>query len=149
MFDQLAGMSPWWWVAIGLALGALEMATMSFFLIWPAIAAVLSAGLLYLSPQMSGEAQIAVFAILAVFLTFAGRYLIRRFGDGGETTNTLNSRSTLMIGRHAKVAEFVGPEGRVVIDGVRWHAKWQQDATAQTGETVEIMGADGMTLLVK
>jgi len=34
VFQWVANLSPWWWVAFGIGLGAVEMATMSFFLIW-------------------------------------------------------------------------------------------------------------------
>lgn len=148
LFSFLEGMSPWWWVAFGLALGGLEMATMSFFLIWPGIAAVLTALLLVTAPASSGSFQIVFFAILAVVLTFAGRYLLNRFGDGGENSETLNSRSALMIGRHAEVLNFTGPEGHVKIDGVRWRAVWKKGASADVGQTVLIDGADGMILNV-
>lgn len=80
LFTFLTDISPWWWIAFGIALGVVEMATMSFFLIWPALAAIAVGLFLIVAPSTSGEIQIAVFAILAVVLTFAGRYLLHRFG---------------------------------------------------------------------
>jgi membrane protein implicated in regulation of membrane protease activity len=148
-FTFLNGISPWWWVAFGVGLGALEMVTMSFFLIWPAIAGLIGAGLLWLSPELSGEWQVVTFAVLSVILTFIGRSLIHKFGDGGAENNSLNARSTLMIGRQAEVIDFVGPEGNVTIDGIRWHAVWPQDQSSAPGSMVEIARADGMTLFVK
>lgn len=148
LLDLLGGISPWWWVAFGIALGAFEMATMSFFLIWPAMAAILVAVMLVVSPATSGELQIVVFAIGSIVLTFTGRYFLNRFGDGGENTGTLNSRSTLMVGRHAEVLAFTGPEGHVSIDGVRWRARWPAGAIAEVGQQVQIAAAEGMTLLV-
>jgi len=148
-FVFLDGISPWWWVAFGVGLGALEMATMSFFLIWPAIAAVLGAVLLWLLPGLSGELQIVIFAVLSVVLTFAGRSLIHKYGDGGEQNHSLNSRSALMVGRQAEVINFTGPEGNVTIDGIRWHAVWPKGQSAAAGSMVEIARADGMTLFVK
>jgi membrane protein implicated in regulation of membrane protease activity len=147
-FAFLAGISPWWWVAFGVALGALEMATMSFFLIWPGLAAIAMAGVLLLAPDASGNAQIVIFAILAIALTFAGRMLMHRYGDRGADTG-LNDRAAQMIGRHAVVADFTGPEGHVTIDGVRWQARWPAGETAVAGDTVEIARSEGMTLFVK
>ncbi len=71
LFSFLQGISPWWWLAFGVALGAVEMATMSFFLIWPAIGAAIIAGVLLVLPDLAPNAQIALFAVLAVVLTFA------------------------------------------------------------------------------
>jgi len=149
MFLFLQDISPWWWVAFAVALGAIEMATMSFFLIWPGLAALLVALFLVITPGQSGTMQIITFAVLSIALTFAGRNLLRRYGDGGETNDTLNSRANLMIGRHAKVLNFAGPEGNVSIDGLHWRARWHVGANATEGETVEVIGAEGMTLLVK
>ena len=121
---------------------------MSFFLIWPAIAALFGAVLLFVLPDASGAFQVSVFAILSVILTFAGRYLLNRFGDGGAAANTLNARASLMVGRQGEVLDFRGTEGHVIIDGVRWRAKWPDGAVAETGQSVRIEGAEGMTLFV-
>jgi len=148
MFAFLDGVSFWWWIAFGVALGALEMATMSFFLIWPALAAVAIGLWLTVAPGLSGEAQVAIFAVLAVVFTFAGRSLMHRFGNGDGTADGLNNRASQMIGRHGKVETFMGPEGSVTIDSIRWQAIWPAGATASPGDTVRIKGNDGMTLLV-
>ncbi|MEM9269262.1 MAG: NfeD family protein [Pseudomonadota bacterium] len=149
-FNILEGMSPWWWVAFGIALGAIEMATMSFFLLWPALAAIIMAVLLALMPGMPGEVQIALFAAIAVALTFAGRSLVRRYGDGGEPETSLNKRGDRMVGRRAKVLSFNGVEGRVEIDGVQWRAQ-RTDGNFSLGEgqSVQVVKVDGMTLHVE
>ncbi|NOX73459.1 MAG: NfeD family protein [Alphaproteobacteria bacterium] len=148
IFPFLENISPWWWVAFGIGLGALEMATMSFFLIWPGLAALGVALLLGMAPALSGNAQITVFAIGSIALTFAGRSLLHRYGDGDGADGKLNSRANLMIGRHAKVLDFAGPEGNVTIDGIRWRARWPAGVTTKSGETVKVTGAEGMTLLI-
>ena len=144
MFEWLEVLSPWWWVAFGIGLGAVEMATMSFFLIWPAVAAVIMAVILWVAPGMQGEVQIAIFAVLAVALTFAGRnYLMK---SGGTSKTTLNNRSAQMVGRQAKVTEFELGEGQVEIDGLNWAANWRDGQTAQPGQTVKIIAAAGMSV---
>lgn len=149
IFPFLEGISPWWWIAFAVALGAVEMATMSFFLIWPGLAALLIGGILAVAPDLSSNLQVALFAILSVVLTFAGRSFMHRYGDKDSESGTLNSRANLMIGRHAEVLDFTGPEGNVSIDGIRWRALWEKGLAAEIGATVEISGAEGMTLLVK
>jgi inner membrane protein len=149
IFPFLEDISPWWWVAFGIALGALEMATMSFFLIWPGLASLGVALLLGIVPGLSGYAQITVFALLSIALTFAGRSLLHRYGDGDGMDGKLNSRANLMIGRHAEVLDFTGPEGNVTIDGIRWRARWPTESKAKAGENVKVTGAEGMTLLIE
>jgi len=147
---MLEGISPWWWVAFGIGLGAIEMATLSFFLLWPAMAAVFMAVLLAILPGMPGEVQIAFYAALSVALTFGGRSLVRRYGDGGEPETTLNKRGDQMVGRRAKVLSFEGTEGRVEIDGVHWRAQ-RTDGNFALGEgqAVRVVKVDGMTLHVE
>ncbi len=125
------------------------MATMSFFLIWPALAAGLIAGLLVVAPQTSGEVQIAAFAILAIILTFIGRAWISRLDDGGEAARTINSRADLMVGRQGQVIERTGTEGYVLIDGIRWRAIWPEGAKGAPGDQVIVARAEGMTLYIE
>lgn len=148
MFGFLQSMSPWWWIAFAVALGALEMATMSFFLIWPALAALALGLIHWLMPGLGGEVQVILFAVLAVALTFVGRGLLNRYGDG-EADHNLNARGRQLIGRHAQVEVFTGPEGTVTIDGIRWQAKWADASRSEPGGIVEVTGADGMTLIVR
>jgi membrane protein implicated in regulation of membrane protease activity len=147
---MLDGMSPWWWVILAFALGSLEMATMSFFLIWPGLAALCMAGILVAAPNMSGTAQIALFAIFSIILTFAGRYLLNRYGDGAESTDqTLNNRSAHLIGQAANVLEFNDGNGVVEVEGMRWRAQWAADQVSNPGQSVKITHADAMVLYVE
>ena len=147
--DILEGLSPWWWVAAAFAIGALEMLTGTAVLIWVALASLVMAGVLALFPGMSGELQTALFAVLSIGLTFAGRWAVNTYGDGGEAHDTLNQRSKHLIGRTAKVLDFDAGSnsGAVEIEGMRWRAKWAS-GTSVTGETVRINAAEGMTLTV-
>ena len=148
--DILNGISPWWWVALALGLGALEMATMSFFLIWPALSALVVAGLLAMTPSLSPEAQISTFAIAAVVLTVLGRIVINRYGDGGgNAESVLNDRGKRFIGRTGTVLEFANGHGIVEVEGMRWRARFPEDSTSDIGAMVRITDADGLTLKVE
>lgn len=147
--DFLVGISPWWWVAFALALGAIEMATMSFFLIWPALAALVLGGLVAISPSMSGNIQIVVFAALGIVFTFTGRYFMSRYGDGAEPAPTLNQRGNHFVGRAGRVLEFSSGQGVIEVEGMQWRANWPDGQTAEVGAKVRIVKADGMTLHVE
>ena len=146
----LTGMSPWWWVIIAFAFGSIEMATMTFFLIWPGLAALCMAGILALAPNMSGTMQIALFATLSIILTFAGRFLLNKYGDGGEEGDkTLNNRSAQLVGRSAKVLEFERGFGVVEVNGMRWRAEWPADQVSALGESVRITKTEPLLLYVE
>ncbi len=142
----LHGISPWWWVAFALALGAIEMATMSFFLIWPALAALFVGAFLAVAPDMAGTSQVVIFAGLGILFTFSGRYVMGRYGDGGGGLPGLNDRAKQLVGRHGTVLEIDGTEGAIEVEGIRWRALWPKGQTANAGDKVRITGANGMTL---
>lgn len=147
MFNILEGLSPWWWVAFGITLGAIEMATMSFFLIWPGIAAIGMAVLLWAFPSMPGEVQVAVFAALSVALTYMFR---ARFLNGATDAapNGLNERSNRLIGMQGKVLSFENGEGKVEVEGIPWMAKWESGSSA-VGGSVTVSQTRGTVLMVK
>ena len=149
MFDLISDLSPWWWVAFGIALGAIEMATMSFFLIWPALAALAMAAVTYLFPGIPGEGIVSIWAILSILLTFVGRSFMERFGDGGEPVGNLNNRSKSMIGRQGKVLTWEHNEGAIEIDGMRWKAKGEHGGAFVSDAPVSVIAAQGMTLIVR
>ena len=144
IFSFLEGMSPWWWVSFGIGLLAIEMLVMSFFLIWPGLAALAMAGILYLNPAMQGEIQVSLFAIISILLTFAGRYFFQRH----EPETSLNQRTKQIIGMKARVTDFELGTGHVEINGLRWVAKWPEGQTAKPGDIVTITAAEGMTVEV-
>lgn len=150
ILDFLMDISPWWWVALALALGALEMATFSFFLIWPALAALIVAAFLAASPSLSPEFQLSAFAIASIALTFIGRQLFHHYGDGGgEEDALLNKRGARFIGRSGIVSEFSNGQGYVEIEGMRWRAIWAEDAHSKKGDEVRVTQANGLVLNVE
>ena len=149
VFGFLAGISPWWWVAAALALAIVEVLTFSFFLIWPGLAALAVAIVLWIVPDLSGAGQLLVFAVLSIALTWAGRLLVVNSKPESEAPG-LNSRSEQLIGRSAKVLEpfDAGGVGAVEVDGVRWRGRLEGAEALQVGQTVRVTGADGMLLVL-
>ena len=39
LFACLDGASPWWWIALALGLGAIEIVTFTYFMLWLGLAA--------------------------------------------------------------------------------------------------------------
>ena len=147
LFNVLEGLSPWWWVAFGVTLGALEMATMSFFLIWPGIAAIVMAVIVWAFPTMPGEVQVVVFAAISVALTYVGR---AKFLDHADhpAPNGLNERSNRLIGMQGKVLSFENGEGKIEVEGIPWVAKWES-GTSAVGGSVTVSQTRGTVLMVK
>lgn len=146
LFTWLESISPLWWVALGFGLAAAEMLVFSFYLMWPALAALVMALILWIAPGMSGALQVTIFAVLSIVLVFVGR---RMFQPNALPETTLNQRSQQIIGNHAKVMSFDLGEGRVEIAGLTWPATWPEGASAEVGQMVTITAADGMSVKVE
>ncbi|MEX2521058.1 MAG: NfeD family protein [Paracoccaceae bacterium] len=146
LFELLQGVSPWWWVALGVSIGVLEMLTFTYYLIWLALAALATGMMLWAAPAMGGGAQLILFAALSVGFTFAGRFALARTRGRAETPG-LNRRSDRMIGRAGKAGGgFEHGEGAVEIDGVRWSARLSA-GQATDGVSLIVTGAEGMVLI--
>ena len=154
LFAFLDGASPWWWIALALGLGAIEMLTFTYFMLWLALASFTVGIGMAMFPAMSGSSQVLTFALLAILYTAIGWAYVRRLQPKDEHPG-LNRRSAAVIGRQAVVTEaFTAGVGWVEVDGVRWRARLAIPTSADTpspatGATLSIASADGMTLVVE
>ena len=138
----------WIWVALGAALLAVEVATGSGWMLWPAASAVVVAALAGFA-GLGPLAAVLIFAVLTILSTvLARRYLPRRLlhHPGGD----INDTTARLIGHHGRVvAAFCGRTGRVFIDGKEWAAELDQDEALEAGARVEVTGVAGAHLRVR
>ena len=147
IFAFLAEASPWWWVALAIAIGAVEMLTFTYFLIWLALAAAATGLSLWIAPGLSGTTQLTLFAAYSAAFTIAGRYWLAHRRATSSQAPGLNRRSESVIGRVGKaLGDFDNNEGVLVIDGVRWRAR-STNANAAKDQSLTVIDADGMTLI--
>ncbi|MEM8699465.1 MAG: NfeD family protein [Pseudomonadota bacterium] len=145
-FGFLNGASPWWWVALAFALGAFELMTFSYFLLWLALGALATGGALWIMPEMSGMMQVALFAFVSMALTGLGYVFVKKRAPE-EVETGLNNRAASLIGRKAVVAAaFEADAGPVDVDGIRWRGRIAGGEQPKRGEVLEITGTQGMVL---
>lgn len=142
----------WWWFGVSLALFLLEMATMSLFLMWPALAAAIVGGIVVFVPEMGAAVQVALFAALSVLLTFVGRsaFNARRADQSSDRPN-LNRRGAQLIGRRVTaLGAFTNGIGAVQVDDGQWRARLDAGSTASVaaGAALVVADVDGATLVV-
>lgn len=144
----LSGISPWWWIAAAILLFVLEMLTFTYFVIWIAAAAAVMGLIMFALPDLSGGAQLALFAVLSVALTVAGRFAMARMPEKTSPEDrALNQRAARLIGRVGKASgSFDGIEGAVEVDQIIWRARLSAGLAAD-GTRLKVVGADGMTLI--
>ncbi|MBT8390092.1 MAG: NfeD family protein [Altererythrobacter sp.] len=135
----------WVWIAIGLILAALEMLVPGVYLIWLAIAAIIT-GLLTLGIGLGLPAQIVVFVSLSLIAAFSAKRFLRD-SPIESSDPLLNQRGTRLIGENALVTQAIdGGSGRVKYGDSEWIARGPDIAE---GERVRITGSDGAILMVE
>lgn len=145
---DIYGAHPFWiWAAAGAALLALEVATGSGWLLWPAASAAV-VGLIALVSDPGAPWSLLIFAILTIAATLLARRLIRR--PPGETGGDINDNAARLLGREAAASQaFTGRTGRVFIDGKEWAAELEDDGELAAGERVRVVAVDGARLRVR
>lgn len=140
---------PWHWWALAALLIAIEVATPTFYFLWPGFAAALVGLWLYAEPALGVDYQIILFAILSVLSTVLWKRYAPKSWLSTEPHPTLNRRASQYAGRRAKAAEdFSAGRGAVFIDDTRWSAMTIDGSDPITGEMVTVIGADGTILRV-
>lgn len=135
----------WVWIAIGLILAALEMLVPGVYLIWLAVAAIIT-GLLTLGVGLGLPAQVVVFVSLSLIAAFSAKRFLRE-SPIESSDPLLNQRGTRLIGESAIVTHAIeGGSGRVKHGDSEWIARGPDIGE---GERVRITGSDGAILLVE
>jgi hypothetical protein len=141
----LAQLAPHHWLILGLALLIAEMVTGTTYLLWPAVAAFVTALVAWIAP-VDWAAELVIFAVLVVALTAFGRPLVQRWRHEGAASG-LNERASALVGARGVVTEFANGVGSVRVQDTVWRAV--SDAPLASGESVVIDGVAGATLKVK
>ena len=130
------------WVIVALVAGILEVIVPAFGFIFVALAALVTAMLAWL--QIGLAFQVVIFAALALGLIVLLRpVFLKRLGPG------VPDRTDALKGKLAEVTESIDPvrgTGRVIVEGHDWAAR--APVPVATGARVQIVGADGIVLLV-
>ena len=79
----LTSLGPQHWLVFGLILLIAEMASGTTYLLWPAVAAFITA-LISLSGGTTWVADMAIFAVLVIALTWFGRPIVQRWRHDQE-----------------------------------------------------------------
>ncbi|MFL5500825.1 MAG: NfeD family protein [Gemmatimonadaceae bacterium] len=131
------------WIVIAIVALAIEATNLNLIFLFGGVAALLAGTLAALGVPVIG--QILGFALAALILPGLLRpRLLRRLGGVGVL-----SRTDALIGQTAKVTRAIDPViglGRVLVQGHDWAANSTE--AIREGTVVEVLGADGIVLLV-
>lgn len=138
--DLIASHPFWAWMALGAVFLAVEVATGSGWLLWPAGSAALT-GLAMLLWPLDAPVAIALFAALTIVTTYVGRRFIR---GALAAPNDVNNPLNRLVGHRGEAAtDFVGEDGRVFVDGKEWSAVLDGPGPLPVGAKVEVVEVVG------
>lgn len=143
--DWFNGNEHWVWLTLGLVLAGLEMLVPGVYLIWLAVAALIT-GVLTYTLDLSMPAQVIDFVFLSLIIAFSAKRFLR--DKPIESSDPLmNRRGARMVGETALVVQAIEHgSGRVKIGDSEWIARGPNVAA---GERVRISGTEGAILLVE
>lgn len=139
--------AAWFWIALGAALLAVEVATGTGWLLWAAASAGVVAVVEALW-ELPLPLAVVLFAALVIVSTLsARRWFPHRAAALGEDINDNIGR---LVGHEGRVVTpFDQGEGRVFIDGKEWAAELEDDQALDVGARVKVTGVAGAHLRVR
>ena len=135
-------------MALAILLAAAEMVTITTVLVWAAVAALITALLLWLAPGLGAFEQIGIFAALSIVFFFVGRALVGRFGQpGGGEPRRSTAAPAQLVGREGVVLAFEprrgqGDRRRRALAGPARRRRGDPAA----GDRVRVTAADGIVV---
>ncbi len=140
----------WHWWAFGLLLLVVEAFVASTVLVWPAAGSFVTGVVIAFEPELDWRYQILILALASGAAAFAWDY---RFGGKRMPVTDrpdLNVRTDRYLGRRAVLAdELADGRGRVTFDDGMWQVRNETGEPLAAGTRIEVVGADGPTLLVR
>jgi inner membrane protein len=144
--DWLEGFEAYWvWLTLGLVLAGLEMLLPGVYLIWLAVAAIVT-GVLTAAFDLSLPIQVIDFVFLSLIVAFSAKRFLR--DRPIESSDPLmNRRGARLVGETAVVVQAIEHgSGRIKLGDSEWIARGPNVAV---GERVRISGSEGAVLLVE
>lgn len=139
----------WWmWVVLGFALATLEIFTMSFFVLWFGIGAVLVGLLSWAIPELTLASQLLAWTVVsALLVVFWFKVINKRAPDTRWTAEDVIGETGLLT---APVSEFV--KGRVRFQKpILGNEEWSciSNSEIPSGERVRIVSIEGNTVRIE
>jgi membrane protein implicated in regulation of membrane protease activity len=139
---------PFWvWLAVAAIFLAVEVATGTGWLLWPAASAGL-VGLLTLAVAPGLPIELGLFAVLTIATTYFARRFLQPVLDARNAD--LNDPALRLVGRDGHVLDgFENGAGRVFVDGKEWAAVVRDGEPPAAGQKVLVVAVDGAVLTVR
>ena len=144
----LGGMTPSYWLFLGVALIVFEVATPAMVSIFFGLAALLVALLAVLIPGLPQWLEWLLFAAFSVMFLVTLRRWFRGFFPAKRILASSDPDRDI-VGKHATVTQRIEPgrPGKVELRGAGWQA--ESDETLEPGTLVKVIKQESITLTVQ
>ena len=144
MAELFPTLGQWvWWILAGLLL-IVELLLAGIFFVWLGIAAAIMGVIDFLSPPLSWQVEVVIFAVLSAVLVIAGRPWLKRRQALESDQPNLNQRMHDYVGKSYVLDEaIINGHGKVKIDDTLWEVTGPD---LPQGAWVRIVGVDGLRL---
>ena len=144
MAELFPALGQWvWWILAGLLL-IVELLLAGIFFVWLGIAAAIMGVIDLVSPPLSWQVEVVIFAVLSAVLVIAGRPWLKRRQALESDQPNLNRRMHDYVGKSYVLDEaIINGRGKVKIDDTLWEVTGPD---LPQGAWVRIVGVDGLRL---
>lgn len=138
------------WLAIGILLIGLEAAAPGIFMLWFGLAAIVTAGVVFIIPGLSLTMQIGIFAVLSIISAlFAWKFIGKKDLEPEDNVN-LNDRAGQLVGKRITLENPIrNGTGHAFIDDTRWTLISEKDLNEGSVVEISAVANNGDTLRVK
>lgn len=144
--DLLSQADYWHWLIAAALLILLEVFSPGVYFLWLGVAAAVVAGIYWLVPELSWQAQFFLFAVFSIASIVLVRAILTRRPIGTDEP-TLNRRGEQYLGRVLVLEKAIeNGVGRVRVDDTLWRVEGV-DCPAEA--RVRVIGVDGAVLKVE
>jgi membrane protein implicated in regulation of membrane protease activity len=147
LFELLDSINQWHWLALGLALLALELLGTAGYFLWLGLSALLI-GLLLTFIPMSWQLQWVAFGAFSLITTWL--WWRRQFSKDkqSDAERNLNQKEKQLIGESLTLEEdFPAGKGRLKVGDTTWTAR--SEVAISAGKRVKIIHVDGIILTIE
>jgi membrane protein implicated in regulation of membrane protease activity len=137
----------WHWLMLACVFLIVEIAAPSAFFLWLCLAAVGSAAVSFIAPEMAWQSQYILFAVFCVLSLIAWKKFSKE-GSVSETDQpTLNQANQRYVGRTLVLSQaIVNGIGKVTVDDSQWQVS---GVDSEVGRKVKVNAVEGSVLQVE
>lgn len=137
----------WHWLVLGCIFLGLEIITPGAFFLWLSLAAVASAILQFLAPDLGWAIQFVAFSVFCVVSLIAWKRFAKDTKDIETDQPNLNQRGQAYKGRTLIVSHAIeNGIGKVIVDDSQWKVT---GADAPVGSKVKVVDVNGSVFSVE